>query len=141
MPALPPLINGRSYGWADIVCSPAGIPLAGITKISYGEKQDMQNVYGAGNRPVARGHGRIEYEGSLTLSMEELEKLQAKSPTGRIQDIPMFPVIVSFLPDGAPIVTHKLQYCQFKNNGRSPSEGDVKLEQDIELVVGNIEWR
>ena len=141
MPPLPPLVNGGAYGWADITACPAGIPLVGITAIEYDEKQEMENVYGAGNRPVSRGFGRVTFDGKITLSMEEIEKAQAKSPTGRLQDIPEFPIIVSYLPVGAPIVTHKLQYVRFKNNGRSAKEGDMKLEHQLELVIGNIVWK
>lgn len=141
MPQLPPLINGRSYGWADITIAPAGVPLNGVTAINYSDKQEMENVYGAGNLPVARGYGRITFDGNVTISMEDLEKLQASSPTGRIQDIPEFPIIVSYIPDNAPIVTHKLQYCRFKNNGRDPKEGDQSIKQQIDLVIGNIAWK
>ena len=140
-PTNPPLINGRSYGWSDIKCAPAGIPLLGIQEIEYNEKQEMDNVYGAGNTPVSRGFGRITYDGKLKIAMEELEKMQTASATGRIQDIPEFPIIVSYLPDTGVIVTHKIQYCRFKNNGRSVKEGDISIHQEIELVVGNIVWK
>ena len=141
MPPAAPLINGRAYGWADITASPAGVPLFGITDIEYAEAQEMENIYGAGNRPVARGFGRVTYSGSMTLQMEETEKLQAVSPTGRLQDLPEFPVIVSYIPEGAKIVTHKLQFCRFKNNGRTVKEGDMTIGTKIELVVGNIQWK
>lgn len=138
MPTLPPLINGRAYGWADITCSPGGVPMNGITSIEYEDKQEMENIYGAGNRPVARGYGRVTYDGKMTISMEELEARQAVSSTGRIQDIPEFTIVVSYLPDGGKLVTHKLQYCRFKNNGRTVKEGDMKIEHQVDLVIGNI---
>ena len=141
MPQLPPLINGRSYGWADITAMPAGVPLIGITNIEYSEEQDIQNVYGAGNRPVSRGYGRISYSGALTISMEELEVLQLNSPTGRIQDIPEFSIVVAFLPEVGPMVTHTLKYCRFKNNGRTTSEGDISISHKVDLVVGDIAWK
>lgn len=141
MPSTPPLINGRAYGWADISAAPSGIPLFGITDIEYSENQEMENIYGAGNRPVARGYGRVSYSGSMTLQMEELERLQSAAPNGRLQEIPEFPVIISYIPEGALIVTHKLQYCRFKNNGRTVKEGDMTISTKIELVIGNIEWK
>lgn len=42
-----PLINGVEYAWGDIVCAINGVPVTGIVAISYGDKQDMQNNYGA----------------------------------------------------------------------------------------------
>ena len=140
-PTNPPLINGRSYGWADIKAAPGGIPLSGINEIEYNEKQEMDNVYGAGNMPVSRGFGRITFDGKIKISMEELEVMQKVSPTGRIQDIMEFPIIVSYLPDTGVIVTHKLQYCRFKNNGRSVKEGDISIHHEIDLVIGNIIWK
>jgi hypothetical protein len=117
-----------------------GIPLMGITDINYEEKQDMDNIYGAGNRPVSRGYGRITYEGNLTIAMEELESYKKASPTGRLQDIPEFPIVISFLPDSGTIVTHKIKYVRFKNNGRKIKEGDMKIEHQIDLVIGDIDW-
>lgn len=141
MPQIPPLINGRAYGWADITAAPAGVPLFGINDIDYAEAQEMENIYGAGNRPVARGYGKVTYNGSLTLQMEELEKLQAVIPTGRLQDIPEFPIVVAYLPEGGKIVTHTLQFCRFKNNGRTIKEGDMSVATKVDLVIGNIEWK
>ena len=40
-----PLINGVEYGWADVVLAINGVPVSGITAISYGEKQDVANIY------------------------------------------------------------------------------------------------
>jgi hypothetical protein len=141
MPALPPLINGRSYGWADISALINGLPFAGITEIDYSDTQDIQNVYGAGNRPVSRGFGKITYAGSVTMSMEDLEILQKASLTGRIQDIPEFPIVVAFVPDTGTLVTHTLKYCRFTNNGRTMKEGDVSFATKIDLVIGDIAWK
>ena len=54
-----PLINGKSYEWADIVVNVLGVPIIGITNIEYEEKQGMENIYGAGRFPVSRGYGKI----------------------------------------------------------------------------------
>jgi hypothetical protein len=141
MPQLPPLVNGRAYGWADITCSPGGIPATGITAIDYDQKRVKDNIYGAGDAPVARGYGKKTYSGKITLSMEEIERRRAVSPTGSLSDIPPFTIVVSYLPDGAPIVTHKLQYCEFVEDGVSAKEGDTSLPKEIELVIGAIAWK
>jgi hypothetical protein len=73
--------------------------------------------------------------------MEEIEALQRSSATGRIQDIPEFTFIISFLPETGVIVTHKLMNCRFMNNGRDSKEGDMKLEKQIDLVIGEIIWK
>ena len=70
-----PLINGKSYEWADIVVNVLGLPIIGITNIEYEEKQGMENIYGAGRMPVSRGYGKIETTAKMTVLMEELETI------------------------------------------------------------------
>ncbi|WP_222931248.1 hypothetical protein, partial [Xanthovirga aplysinae] len=65
-------------------------PFYGITSISYSDNQEIENQYGAGNMPVSRGFGQYTAEASLTLTMEEVEKIQESVATARLQDIPEF---------------------------------------------------
>lgn len=137
-----PLINGEAYSWSQITVNILNTPIAGISAISYSDNQEMQNNYGAGNYPVTQGVGKIEFEGSMTLHKEELEALQSAVSTGRLQDIPAFDVVISFIPIGGQnIKTHTLKFCKFKNNGRELSQGDMMFEQQIDLLIGNILWR
>ncbi|WP_205630531.1 hypothetical protein [Flavobacterium psychrophilum] len=55
-----PLINGREYGWADIVVNISATPIIGIRAIKYEEEQEKENIYGAGRNPVSRGYGRVK---------------------------------------------------------------------------------
>ena len=135
-----PLINGVAYDWGQIVVSVLGTPIYGITGVTYNEEQNMEDNYGAGNFPIERGFGQIEFTGSLTLQMKELELLSSVAQNGRIQNIPEFDVVVSYLNDNA-VVTHTLKNCRFKNNGREVSAGDNMIEKEIELIVGNINWK
>ena len=77
----------RMYSWGDIVSAINGVPLVGITAISYGDSQDVQNNYGAGRHPVSRSKGRITPSAKITLHQSEVIALQSQSPTGRLQDI------------------------------------------------------
>jgi hypothetical protein len=72
----PPMINGVTPSWANIVVNISGVPVLGITAINYEDKQNTENVYGAGQRPVARGYGRIECSGNITLLRDEIEALR-----------------------------------------------------------------
>lgn len=135
------MINGRSYGWADISVNIMGIKLFGITAINYKDAREMENVYGAGHKPVARGYGNTTYEGSVTLHTEEIAALEAASPTGRLQDIPEFTVVVSYLPDTGVIKTEKLKHVRFMENSRDWKQGDTKSEIELPLIVGDIHWR
>lgn len=136
-----PLINGQAYAWSQIKCNILGLQIQGISSINYNENQEMQDNYGAGNRPVSRGYGKIETTASVTLHMEEIEALQGASTTGRLQDIPEFDIVISYLPENGNIVNHTLKNVRFKSNGREISEGDMMIESELELQVSHIKWR
>jgi hypothetical protein len=137
----PPLINGVTPSWANIIVNIGGVPVIGITGISYEDKQTIENVYGAGQTPVARGYGKIEPSASITLLRDEIEALRKASPTGRLQDLAPFNIMVSFIPIGGSVMAnHNIKSCQFTNDGMEAKEGDTKFEKQLELVVGSIDW-
>ncbi len=125
-----PLINGTEYSWGDIATCINGVPVSGITAISYGEKQDMQNNYGAGRYPVSRSKGRIEATAKITLYMSEVVAICRNAPGGRMQDIAPFPIVV----------VDKIHNCQFAENKRDWKEGDLNQQVELELIVSHIEY-
>lgn len=135
-----PLVNGNLYGWANIEFNVAGLDIYGVTSIEYTEEEETEFVYGAGKRPVGRATGNINTEGSITLQMEEIQRLQDTSIDGRLQSIEAFSVIVSYLKKNGDTVTDTLRECVFTNNGRSASQNDKTIEQDLTLSIGFIEW-
>lgn len=137
-----PLINGVAYTWSQISCNILGRPVAGISSVSYSETQEMENNYGAGNRPVSRGYGKIETVASVTLDMNEVEALQMIAPNGRLQDIPEFDIIVAYVPGGiARTVTHRIHNCRFKNNKREVEQGAMNISVELELITSHITWQ
>jgi hypothetical protein len=134
-----PLINGQMHQWASIRIMIAGLLLSGITKIDYKDEQEVDEVYGSGENPIGFGKGNISRSGSLTLYAEEVERLVDASPTRRLQDLPLFDIVVSYQTNGK-IHTHTLQNCKFKSNSRSSSQGDKSVSTDLPLFVGNILW-
>lgn len=136
-----PMINGTAYGWSQIVVNVLGVPVVGIKSIKYSEDQEMQDNYGAGNRPVSRGYGPIKATGSITLLMSEVEALQKVSSTGRLQDIPEFDIVVSYIPEGGEIVSHTIHNCRFMKNSREASQGDMEMTSELELLVSHISWK
>lgn len=135
-----PLVNGTAYSWSQIECRIIDTPVSGITSISYSEEQEMQDNFGAGNRPVSRGYGKITTEASIKLEMATVLALQNASPNGTLQGIPEFPIIISWLPDNGVIVTDTLNNCRFKKNMRDTNQGDMTTEVDLELMVSHITW-
>ena len=136
-----PLINGRAYDWPSIRLQLLGQTVAGVTAISYDDMQEKVNNWGAGTMPVSRGLGKYEAKGSVTLEMKELERIQAALPAGgRIQDIPPFPVVVSYVNSSNLQITHTLHGCEFMGNKREIKTGDTNIEVELELIISHISW-
>lgn len=137
-----PLINGTRHSWASIRTEILGRTVTGITAISYEDKQEKVNNYGAGPYPVSRGLGNYEATASFTLHAYEVEAIELKLPSGkRIQDIGPFDVVVTFLNLSNQLVTHTLRNVEFTNNKRDMSQGDTVIEVECELIISHIEWR
>lgn len=144
-----PLINGFEYGWSNITVLINGVlPTVGITAIDYKETSAMENLYGVGNMPIARGVGNYTYEASITLYKSELIALQraarTQNPlntTGSISAILPFDIIVSYLrPDGSGTTTDTLKNVQFLENSVGSGQGDTSIIVQIPLVLSHINW-
>jgi len=137
-----PLINGTRHSWADVKINILGRTVSGITAVSYEDKQDKQNNYGAGAFPVSRGRGKYEATSKVTLHAYEVEAIVKALGIGkRIQDVPPFDMIISFLPVGSDgLVTHVIRNCEFTNNKRDIKQGDTVIEVELELITSHIEW-
>lgn len=136
-----PLINGQAHSWSELSIAIGKTTVVGVSAISYDEEQVMEDNYGRGNRVVSRGYGNITTTGSITLHMSEIEALCDASPTGRLQDLGEFDILVAYQPPTGRLVKHKLIKCRFKNNGRSVAQGDTLIEKELELQIGHINWK
>lgn len=136
-----PLINGKSYEYADIIVNILGVPVVGITAIEYSEKQNMENIYGAGKFPVSRGYGTIEPTAKITLLMEEVQAIMSVAPLGRLMDIPEFDISVVFLDSALTTVKHKLRNVRFMNNDIKSATGDTSIPVEIDLIISHVEWQ
>jgi|694.fasta_scaffold02285_37 hypothetical protein len=137
---IPPLINGKSYEYADIIVNILGVPMVGITSIEYDNKQNMENIYGAGNKVVSRGYGKFEPTAKITLLMEEIENITSVAPLGSIQNIPEFDIVVIYLDAALVTRKHKLRNCRFMNNPRKSSTGDTSISCDVDLIISDVEY-
>jgi hypothetical protein len=136
-----PLINGRAYDWASLKAQILGQTVAGITAVSYEDTQEKTNNHGAGTMPVSRGYGKYEAKASVTLEMKEVEKIQAALGKGRrLQDIPMFNIVISYVNESNILVTHTIWNCEFTNNKREIKTGDTNIDVQLELVCSHITW-
>lgn len=135
-----PLINGQVYSWADVVVTIGGVPITGIVSVEYGEDQEVNNVYGAGRYPIGRAKGRITPSGKIELLQETVEDIQRLAPKGRLQDLPVFNVGVTYLNTQGNIVHDNLKNCSFKDNKRAWKEGETGKTCELELIPSHIDW-
>jgi len=135
-----PLINGKAYEHADIQVVILGLPIVGVTSIDYSDKSEMANVWGSGRFPVSRGYGKYEATATMSILMEEVEQITAAIPTRRLQDIPEFNVIVSFVDLSLITRIHTLRNCRFMTNNRKSATGDTSIPVELELIVSHIDW-
>ena len=137
MPATP-IINGVNYSWANVKLNLFGVPVVGITEISYNKKQKKENNYGAGQDPVSRGYGNNEYEGSMTIYKDEWNRIiQAatnKDPLG----IAPFTIQVLFGGSSVTFAQDNLYACEFTNDPFDAKSGDTKLMVKLDLIIGLI---
>jgi hypothetical protein len=140
-----PLINGTRHSWGSIKTNLLGRTVSGISAVSYEDKQEKVNNYGAGNMPTSRGRGKYEATAKMTLDAYEVDAITrsvvASGQGTRIQDIAPFDVIVSYLPEGSDgLVTHVLRNCEFTSNKRDLKQGDTRIESEYELILSHIDW-
>ena len=135
---LQPLINGREYGWADISCVIASVPVIGITAIKYETEMEKENIYGAGRNPVSRGYGRNKATVSVTLLSGTVFALKSSAKAGQLERIAPFSITVCYQPEAGPLVTHILKNCEFKKTTFDWKEGDMSKEIELELIITNV---
>lgn len=132
------LINGVSYAWSSVTVPIAGVPIVGITKIAYKKTQNKENIYGAGSMPVSRGYGNKEFEGSITIKREELNRLILAAPNKDISDIPPFDIPVIYAAAGQTPTVDTLKMVEFKGYDQTTNQGDTSIDVELELVIGDI---
>lgn len=139
---LTPLINGKAYEWADITINILGVPATNATGVNYEEIQQMKNEYAAGNKVAGRVYGQFEPTASVSMLMAGIEAYQAIAPGGKIQNIPEFPITVSYLDASLLPVNHILKGCRFMSNSRKTGRTDGQaIEVEVQLIIADIDWK
>jgi hypothetical protein len=132
------LINGVNYSWSSIQVVLFGVPVQGIVSIEYKKKQSKTNNYGAGKKPVSRGYGREEYDGSIEIYTDEWKKIIAASPNRNPLEIGWFDIPVLYGNSLADATSDTLLAVEFMEDPFSAKEGDTKLTVKIPLIIGDI---
>jgi hypothetical protein len=137
-----PFINGIRHAWGSVRVNLLGRTVSGITAVSYEEKQEKVNNYGAGVFPVSRGLGKYEASAKITLHSYETDAILKSLGAGkRLVDIAPFDMVVTFMAEGSDLlVTHVVRNCEFTSNKRDLKTGDTVIETEFDLIVSHIEW-
>lgn len=139
MPQQSVLINGVAYDWGSISFVPFGVPMVGITKIDYKESQKKENLYGWGRKPIARGYGNFEYEGSIEVYVDEWKRIIAAAPSRSPLDIPPFDIPVVYGGKGTLPTRDVLRAVEFLENPFTVAQGDTKILVTIPLIIAAID--
>jgi len=135
---MPALVNGVSYSWVHITFILYGVPVKGITKITWKKKSDKVNNYGAGPDPVSRGYGRNEYEASIELYREEWQRIIDISPDKDPLSIPPQDVPVVFGGSRVTAKTVVLQAVELLEDAFEANEGDTSLKISVPLIIAGV---
>lgn len=129
------------YAFSDVEVRFLGRTIVGFQGVSYKVTQSKVNIYGRGNKPVARGKGNKEYEGTVKVLQSELEELQIAAGNGKdICDIQPFDIIVSYQQDGGLATTDTLKSCEFTEQAKELNQGDTHMEIELPITIGDIEF-
>lgn len=134
--------NSEEYGWNDVQIVLLGRPLVGAKGIRYKEMQEKKNVHGNGKKPIARGRGRVDYEGSIKILMSELRALLISQGNGvSVTSIKPFDIVVAYAPSVSDVIsTDRLVYCEFTECEVNVNEGDPEIEIELPVIIGDIEF-
>lgn len=132
------LINGKAYGWSQVVVEMLGRPVIGVKAISWKSSQEKENIYGAGNLPVARGYGNKEFEAAITLQMTEVVGLQSAVASKSLLDIGPFNINVSFVDGNNKLCQYVLQNCEFMEEGVDTEQGALEVDIELPLIISGV---
>ncbi|MCM0757347.1 hypothetical protein M7775_02035 [Sporomusa sphaeroides DSM 2875] len=130
-------INGKKYAWEDITINlPHGI-LIGVQDIEYGDKKEIEAVYGKGSNPVGYSEGNYSADGiKLTLLRDEYNKLNdyAKGQASAFYRLNPFPITVSYADEDEKTITDTLPSCKFTERKSSAKQGDKGLTVELSAI-------
>lgn len=134
------LINGVAMSWSQIQLSFLGVPLTGVTGVSFNKKQEKTNNYGIGSKPVSRGYGRETFEGSITMLGEEWRNILAASPDNTITSLPMFDLLILFVDTSTGLsMKTTLKAVDFTESSFDAKEGDTMIPITMPFIFAEID--
>lgn len=136
-----PLINGVEYTHADIVFNILGVPVVGVTAISYSDLQEITGNHATGQHYTSVGFGPFNPEGSITLTLKEVQRISNAAPNGRIQNIPFFDIGINFITEQGDFTRHRLIKCRFQGRAPSSAVNNTQIEEELQLFIADINYK
>ncbi len=134
------LVNGAAFTFAQIIPAYIGVPLPSLSEINYEETQEKTNNMGTGNRPVSRGSGPIDANGSMILSQNDIEALREVAVEGSLLALPSADFVLVFGNPSNP-QTHVLKDLAFLNDGGGGTTGDTDLTMTLNFIISHVKYR
>jgi hypothetical protein len=133
-------VNGKAYDWGDVDIKIPGLVVV-VKEISYDDEQDMEEVYGKGNKPRGYGTGNYKASGKLTMLRDDYNDFLAWCKSKGVPfyklDIPS--IVVSYASEGDRTRIDELRKVKITKRSNKASQGDKSLTIDLDLmIVGGI---
>lgn len=134
-------VNKQLFAWSQISVSLLGRTIEGIMDISYANGVEHAPVYGRGKKPIGYTEGNESYEGSITLTKEEVNAIRSALPSGRgLTDIEPFSIAVSYESKQGILITDRV-IAKFAKQSFSASSGSTDaLVEELPLYVVDIQY-
>lgn len=132
-----PLINGHRYSFSSLEANIAGIPVPGISELSYNDGLEPGAIEGTSPQRLGRTRGKYESDGSMSMYRQEFDELTARLGDGYGER--SFNIVASYADDGQPTVTDRLVGCRIKKVDNQAQKGSDPLEVKLELDIMYIE--
>lgn len=136
-------INGKHRNYGNVRINALGSTWVGVTKINYKRKDSIEGVKVIGTtKSVGYTQGDEQYTGSIGMLSELRDSIQRMLPKGKtLQDIPPFPITVSYVEDLGLQVCHVLKGCKFMENGNEAEAGsNGAMVVESELYINDIDF-
>lgn len=136
------LINGKAYDWSSVTINVSGMENIEVTDISYGDKRDVEAIYGKGGR--IRGYGTGNYSNDVSLSMEredfdEMGRVMMANGYREFYKFVIPKIVISYADEGARTVTDVLTNVVLSERSVKAAQGDKSLKADLKgMAIGGI---
>lgn len=133
-------VNGKAYDWSDVDVKFPGL-VVNVQEISYDDEQEMEEVYGRGNKPRGYGTGNYKASGKVSMLRDDYDDFLAFCKS---KGVPFFgleipSIVVSYANAGERTRIDELRKVKITKRSNKASQGDKSLAVDLDLmIVGGI---